>query len=235
MNESRPRKESELIELLRAADVRAPEALHRHVQELIDGQTRIARHRSLFDRMFGAGRSPVGLRLGGALVAAAAAIAALAVGLTGGGAPALSLREAAALTLRPATMVAPAESHAHPTQLAATVDGIAFPYWGERLGWRSTGARTDRVGGRSITTVFYNGNNGERIGYAIVAGLPAPNAIGGAVAWRGAVPYRLLRDHGVPVVTWQRDGRLCVLSGRGVSRATLLRLASWGERSSVTS
>jgi hypothetical protein len=28
-------------------------------------------------------------------------------------------------------------------------------------------------------------------------------------------------------VTWLRDGHLCVLSGRGVSGATLLRLASW--------
>ncbi len=235
MNKPRPRTESELVELVRAADVRAPEALHRAVESLIAGHAPIARSRSIRDRLLGAGHSAARLRLGGALVAAAAATAALAVGLTGGGGAALNLREAAALTLKPATMAAPAESHAHPAQLAAAVDGVPFPYWEERFGWRSTGARTDRVGGRSITTVFYNGDGGERIGYAIIAGLPTPSAMGGTVAWRGTVPYRLLRDHGVPVVTWQRDGRLCVLSGRGVSGATLLRLASWGERSSVTS
>ncbi len=52
MNEPRPRTESELIELLRASDVRAPEALHRHVQELVDGHTPIARRRWAFvDRL----------------------------------------------------------------------------------------------------------------------------------------------------------------------------------------
>jgi hypothetical protein len=49
------------------------------------------------------------------------------------------------------------------------------------------------------------------------------------VAWRGGVAYRLLDEHGVAVVTWLRDGHLCVVSGRGVSSATLLRLASWSE------
>ena len=66
-------------------------------------------------------------------------------------------------------------------------------------------------------------------------GTPAPAASGGTVVWRGGVPYRLLRDHGVPVVTWRRDGRLCVLSGRGVSGATLVRLASWGDGGATTS
>jgi hypothetical protein len=31
----------------------------------------------------------------------------------------------------------------------------------------------------------------------------------------------------MPVVTWLRGGHLCVVSGRGVDRATLLHLASW--------
>jgi hypothetical protein len=235
MSKPRPRTESELVELVRAADVRAPKTLHRAVESLIAGHAPIARRRSIRGLLLRAGHSPASLRLGGALVAAAVATAALVVGLAGGGSAALNLREAATLTLRPATMAAPAESHAHPTQLAAAVDGVSFPYWEDRFGWRSTGARIDRVGGRSITTVFYNGADGERIGYAIVAGLPAPSATGGIVAWRGSVRYRLLRDHGVPVVTWQRDGRLCVLSGRGAGGETLLRLASWGERPSVTS
>ena len=54
-----------------------------------------------------------------------------------------------------------------------------------------------------------------------------PALSGGAVAWRKGVPYRLLTEHGAQVVTWLRDGRLCVVSGRGVDSATLLQLASW--------
>jgi hypothetical protein len=235
MNEPRPHTESELIELVRAADVRAPEALHRAVESLIASHSPIARRRPILDRLLGARRSAVGLKLGGALVATAVIVAALAASLTGGGSSALSLRQASALTLGPATVAAPPESRGNRAQLAVAVDGVAFPYWGERFGWRSTGARTDRVNGRTVTTVFYADSRGQRIGYAIVAGLPAPSASGGTISWHRDVPYRLLRENAVPVVTWHRDGRLCVLSGRGVSGATLLRLASWGERSSVAS
>jgi hypothetical protein len=37
------------------------------------------------------------------------------------------------------------------------------------------------------------------------------------------------------VVTWLRDGHLCVVSGRGVSSATLLRLASWSDHDAIAS
>jgi hypothetical protein len=75
-------------------------------------------------------------------------------------------------------MAAPVE-----TQLATAVDGVTFPYWEDRFAWRSTGARTDRLDGRTVTTVFYA----------------------------------------------NRDGRMCVLSGKGVSGATLLALAGWSD------
>ena len=55
------------------------------------------------------------------------------------------------------------------------------------------------------------------------------------VAWHGGVPYRLFTENGAAVVTWQRDGHLCVMSGHGVSSATLLRLASWSDREASTS
>ncbi len=126
-------------------------------------------------------------------------------------------------------MAAPVENNAHPGQLAAAVDGVAFPYLEERFGWRSTGARTDRLGGRTVTTVFYADRDGGRIGYAIVSGTPAPAASGGTISHRDGVSYRLLQMHGAPVVTWQRDGRLCVLSGKGVSDTTLLALAAWSD------
>jgi hypothetical protein len=230
MNKPRPRTESELIEFLRASEVRAPEALRRHVQEFVEGRAPVARRRWAFvDRVLGAGRSAAGLRLAGALAATAVIVAALALGLTGGSSSTLSLREASALTLRPATMAAPAENNAHPGQLAPAVDGVAFPYWDKRFGWRSTGARTDRLSGRTVTTHLLRQRRRGQIGYAIVSGIPAPAASGGAVSRRDGVSYRLLQIHGAPVVTWQRDGRLCVLSGKGVSGTTLVALAGWSD------
>ena len=53
--------------------------------------------------------------------------------------------------------------------------------------------------------------------------------------WRGGTPYRLLAENGVPVVSWLRDGHLCVISGRGVNGATLLRLASWDDHGAQAS
>ena len=109
------------------------------------------------------------------------------------------------------------------------------PSGSERFGWRSTGSRTDRVDGRLLTTVFYGDSSGRRIGYAILAGTPAP---GSAVAWsRGAVacPTGCSVENGAAVVTWLRDGHLCVVSGRGVSSAMLLRLASWSDHDATAS
>jgi hypothetical protein len=169
------------------------------------------------------------LAAAGALTAAAVAIA---VALSGGAAPALSERQTAALTLRPATERAPAESPTNRMELVAAVDGVSFPYWEEHFGWRSTGQRTDRVQGHDVMTVFYANRSGQRIGYAIVAGT-APRVSGGSVSWLHGNPYRVFALQGARTVAWMRQGRLCVLSGRGVDAATLLRLASWGKRGSA--
>jgi hypothetical protein len=230
---TRPEQPEHVAELLRAVDVRAPERLHYRVREMTTQQ----RHHRRRDQ------GPIAARCKPALVAMAVTAAAV------GGAIALlssaatrqqspSVGEASALTLRAATMAAPSESAAHAAQLNVAVDGVAFPYWQERFGWRASGARTDTVGGRKVTTVFYSNPAGSRIGYAIVGGTPAPSTTtsGGTVSWRDGVAYRLSHTHhGVPVVTWQRDGRLCVLSGHGVPSATLLRLASWSERDASAS
>ena len=159
---------------------------------------------------------------------------AIAIGLSGGGSSRLSVQDASALTLARATSGPPRESSANRTQLAAAVEGVSFPYWGERFGWRATGARTDHVDGHAITTIFYAGGPGRRIGYAIVAGGSPPQMSGGVVLRRDGTPYRLLTQKGAPVVTWLRHGHLCIVSGRGVSGATLLRLASWDDRGTVS-
>jgi hypothetical protein len=219
-----------IAELLRSFDVSAPESLHRHVESLV--AARQERHVAwrASRRVF----SPVGLAGAGAVAAAVVAVA-IAVGLgSGGSSPAVSFSQAAASTLRAATLPAPPESEAHYTQLAVAVNGVPFPYWSERFGWRSTGLRTDRVDGRLVTTVFYADSSGRRIGYAILAGTPVPRVGGGVIVWRGGVSYRLLTENGTAVVTWLREGHLCLVSGRGVSSATLLRLASWSDHATVS-
>ncbi|HWD11257.1 MAG TPA: hypothetical protein VG366_05400 [Solirubrobacteraceae bacterium] len=216
----RPSDETELLELIRAIDVPAPERLHARTAAL-DAPRRAGGRERFFSprRRLGAA---------GGLVAAVAIVLALVLS-SGGGVASFSLRSASALALAPATGAAPAESSSRRTQLAAAVQGVAFPYWGERFGWRSTGSRSDRLAGRRVTTVFYSDPAGRRIGYAIVAGVPSPGIAGGTVRWRAGVPYRLSRIGGDRVVAWVRSGHLCIVAGP-VSTATLLMLASWHER-----
>jgi hypothetical protein len=223
-------EQERIAELLRSFDVPAPESLHRRIESLV------ASHQSQRHARRGLGRfSPLGLAGAGAVAAAVVAVA-IVVGLGGGGSvPTVSFSQAAASTLRAATLPAPGESQVHHAQLAVAVNGVPFPYWEDRFGWRSTGSRTDRVDGRSITTVFYADSSGRRIGYAILAGTPVPRVSGGVVVWRGGVSYRLLTENGVAVVTWLRDGHLCVVSGRGVSSAMLLGLASWSDHDATAS
>ncbi len=214
--------EAELIEFIHSIDEPAPERLHRRTDALIARNARASN----------AGTRTLRLRLGAvaALASVAALVVALVLGASPDGSGSLSLQSATALTLRPSTSAAPRESSLRRAQLTAAVDGVAFPYWGERFGWRASGARSDRLGARTIKTVFYVDNSGRRIGYAIVAGTPAPHIAAGHTSWRTGTAYRLSSVDGARVVTWVRGGHLCVVAGRGVSSATLLRLASWDDR-----
>jgi hypothetical protein len=232
MTDRRTPTESELVELIHSSDVRAPESLRRKVDALVAARSpRGARGRRPDARARGFGLRPR-LAAVGAIAAALIALA-VAVGLSGGSST-LSVRDAAALTTRAATHGAPAESSSDHAELAMAVEGVSFPYWGGHLGWHSTGSRIDTVDGRAVTTTFY-ARGRKRIGYAIVAGGAPSQASGGVVSHHDGTPYRLLTYDGAPVVTWLRDGHLCVVSGRGVDGATLLRLASWDDRRSVTS
>ena len=238
MSERRPSTptESELVELLHSIDVPAPEWLHREVRTMIEQASAGADAKRTERRLDAPRRSySLGPRLaaGGAILAALIALA-IAVGLSGGSSK-LSVRDAAALTLRSATRSAPAESDGDRAELTASVDGISFPYWGGHFGWRSTGSRSDSVDGRTVQTVFYGDGRGRRVGYAIVAGSAPEQISGGVVSRRDGTSYRLLSYDGASVVAWQRDGHLCVVSGHGVSGATLLRLASWDDSRAVNS
>jgi hypothetical protein len=222
------------VEVLAAAGagVEAPASLHERIESMLEPMAG--------GRASALGRGSRGALMprrdrrrawiGGLAAATAVAIAAVAVALgPSGGSSALSVQQAAALTLSPATMTAPAESSRHHAQLSAAVGGVPFPYWGERFGWHGSGARSDLLAGHTVRTVFYTNAEGRRIGYAIASG-KAPMTSGGTVVRRWGVSYRLLSQGGATVVTWQRAGHLCVMAGRGVSAGTLLSLASWDDR-----
>jgi hypothetical protein len=224
MSERNPRiTETDIAAL--AATVKAPESLHLRVQDMVDeAQSRAPARRRIGWTML-TGRFSIAAA--GAALTAAVAIA-LAVTLPGGGnSSALTPRAAATLALAPATSPAPSESASNRSELTASVGGVAFPYWKERFGWRDSGARSDTLGGRAVTTVFYSNAGGRRVGYAIVAG-PAPPSGGGTIVRRWGVSYRLSSQDHANVIVWRRGGHLCVMAGRGVSARTLLSLASWG-------
>ncbi len=227
----RPTSETELVELLHSIDVPAPDSLHRSVDAMIASRSTRAKRQATQRRAPGSFGLAPRIAAIGAIAAAVIALA-LAVGLNGSSST-LSVHDAAALTLSHATEQAPTENASDRTELRASVDGVSFPYWGGHFGWRSTGSRTDEVDGRTVKTVFYANSRGLRIGYAIVAGNAPSQGSGGVISHRDGTPYRLQTIDGASVVTWLRDGRLCVVSGRSVSGATLLRLASWDDRHSV--
>jgi anti-sigma factor RsiW len=223
MRTTLPRTETELVELLHAIDAPAPGDLHARVDTLVLRRRRRSRTQRVDMRS-----RPVptrGWRIAGA-VAAIVVAGALAVGMHASGTAPLTLRTASALTLSRATLAAPTESPGRPAKLAASVDGLAFPYWQGNLGWHSTGARADQIAGRSVTTVFYEDRLSRRVGYAIVAGTPALPIAGGHLTWSHGVTYRALSGNGVQAIAWNRDGHLCVIAGRDVGTQELLRLAA---------
>jgi anti-sigma factor RsiW len=205
------------VELLRsAADVEAPAALRARVQPSPSRPARAReRRRSVW----------IGAAAAGVAVVALGVVLALPSNVPGGP----SVADAAVLATRPATAGPPAA--ASPTLLARSVDDVPFPNWAKKFGWEPAGARVDRVGGRDTTTVFYE-KAGKRLAYTIVGGDALRNPKHATVAHREGVELRFLTVDGRRVVTWQRDGHTCVLSG-GVPRATLAKLAAWNGKGTV--
>lgn len=115
--------------------------------------------------------------------------------------------------------------------LAEQVDGVRFPNFAGKFGWRAVGVRVDELEGRDMRTVFYE-RGGKRIAYTIVAGeqLEWPDV---EPTVRDGVKLRPFDAEGREVVTWLRGGQTCVLSGEAVSEATLLELAAWKGMGSV--
>ena len=177
-------------------------------------------------------RRSLPLRLPSRLVAGVAFAAAVAVVLVlvltaGGGPSAPTVLQASSAGLRAATGAAPAEDAHNPHLLAASAAGIDYPYWGGKLGWRAVGARTDTVGARTVTTVFYTDSRARRIGYSIVDGSGLAIPAGSASVERHGVSFHVLNPANPTVLTWREAGHTCILTARGVSAGALMRLATW--------
>jgi hypothetical protein len=240
-----PREE----ELAALADGSLPETRREALEALVHGspelQARLEEQRRAVALVRGAARdveAPAGLRarvdaqrrprarrrplvLGAGLATAAALALALVLVLPSGvGGP--SLAQAATLATRPPTAPAPRPLPSNPKLLDRAEDGVPFPTWLEEFGWRTTGARVDTIDGREATTVFYE-KNGRRIGYTIVGGDHVPVPERADATRRQGVELHALTLDGREVVTWLRRGHTCVLSGVGVDRDILLKLAAW--------
>ena len=198
-------------------EARAPQALRESLE-----RARLA------ERASRGRRSWPGRWLVAAAVAAVCVLAvALAVALGGQdarvGGP--SVEQVAAVTRLPALQGAPVAVDG--ARLSVSVEGLAFPDWHRRFGWRAAGRRADRVGERAVTTVVYRYASHRRLGYAIVAGSPLRAAAGRDVI-RGGARYRVVTHSGRTTVTWTQAGHTCVIDAPAtIAAAELVRLAAW--------
>jgi len=195
-----------------AAAVRAPQGLRAAVaQERLAAET--ARPR----------RSRPLIYAGAA--AAAALVLALAVVLVSGSGdtPGGSVADAAQVALRSPTDGPPGRSSDGRVRLS--VGGVRFPDYAEWKGWRAVGTRTDTVAGRAAVTVVY-GRGAKRVGYTIVDGRPLRIPDGGRRVSYDGVDFWVLRRGDARYITWERDGRTCVLATRETKLKRLLEFAA---------
>ncbi len=153
---------------------------------------------------------------------AAVAVLAVMVGLSGGpGAP--SVAEAAQLGAKPPTATVSAAS---PQLLDVEQSGVAFPNWEAKFGWKAVGKRVDDLGDRTATTVYYR-KGANRIAYTIVSGRSLDDPDNFAQFTLNGVELKVFSTGNPKDVTWLRQGHSCVMTGKGVTTAKMLELASW--------
>jgi hypothetical protein len=156
---------------------------------------------------------------------AAAAVTILLFALPSGGPGAPSVVSAAAVAVRPPTAAVPTPNPGS-ALLGVQAAGVPYPNWLSKYRWRAAGMRTDGIGDRTATTVFYR--HGRRsIAYTIVSGAPLAPAAHATTTRREGTWLQTLDLGGRTVVTWTRLGHTCVLSSAHVSPPTLMDLAVW--------
>lgn len=166
------------------------------------------------------------------LLAACAAVALLVVLLLPSSGSEPSVVATARLSELPATRASVPVDPENPKLLAVSSAGVPFPNFEDQFGWDEAGDRSDELDGRSSRTVFYE-RGGHRIGYTITAGNPIEPPPGSQRTTVDGVVFSTASDGGQEIVTWLREGRTCVLAGRGVSRTELVELAAWTGKGSI--
>jgi anti-sigma factor RsiW len=161
--------------------------------------------------------------------AAAIAIALVLPGTLSGG---LTVTDAAAFADKAPSRPPPAAVAGTPQLLDAKVDGVPFPNYAKKFGWKPVGARHDHASGHDVTTVYYR-KGGRTIAYSIVSGDALEWPSDARVSTRGGVDYRVLRHGGRTIVTWKRGGQTCVLSARTVPHPELVKLAAWRGKGAI--
>jgi len=194
--------------LLRAVAAPAPAALQYRIAALnVDRSAR--RRRSIArPRAFGFG-------FAGAFAAAVAVVVVLLVGSATAPPTAFAAAQQAALAKPTA---------AAPRSLVAAGTTIAFPRWSAR-GWPSIGTRSDRLGGRTVTTEFYSSYENGSLGYSIVSGAPLRLGARGHTVTHSGSNYWVIRVGGAQIVAWVQAGHTCVVASRTAQADTLLKLA----------
>jgi hypothetical protein len=174
-------------------------------------------------------RRPARARRRGAIavvLAAGCALAAVLLFVPGSEPGTPTVAQAEQLTEKPPAADGPALRGDRPGVMRLEGARLSYPDWSREYGWHVAGTRRDRLGNRDATTVLYT-RRGHRVGYTVISGpvLAVPSRAVRGVK-EGTVLYTT-RIGRRPVVVWERRGHTCVLSGSGVSRATLHELASW--------
>ena len=217
-----PERHRRVVRALRSGP-RAPERLHLQIEQLItEGDSRPSWPPVVQERPPRPWPRRALVAGGIATVLAVALVVALSLGGPGGA----SVVQAAELSLLPATKDAPRESPERPALLRRSFAGVTFPAWDDEFGWRATGARRDEVDGRATETVFYTHTH-HRIGYTVISGPAIKPPAEAETLNAGGVKLHRFRLGFQDVVTFERGGRTCVLSGDVHDPDTLVKLASW--------
>jgi hypothetical protein len=145
-------------------------------------------------------------------VAAAVALV-LAVVLTLSGPRGASIADAAQLSSLPSERPAP-----------RSFAGVTYPDWSNRFAWFELGGRSDELNGRTTTTVFYRHTH-HRIGYTVISGKTIEPPDDADVLNVKGLELHRFRLGEQDVVTFERNGRTCVLSGKVHDPDTLVKLA----------
>jgi hypothetical protein len=211
------------LQLLLGEQRRAVNAVRAHTGERAPLALRL-RRRALDPARGRPGSTLFALGLTGALGALVWSLVAV-----GGGQAALTVASTAAIAVRPAIVAVPEPPDDSATLPHVNGGGLPFPYWEDRFGWKAAGVRTDVLGGRALTTVFYR-SDGRQIAYTIVPGTRLHAAPDADTVTRGGVVMHASTDSGRLILTWLRLGHTCVLSGTNVPLGTLLELAAWQSR-----